>query len=177
MNIAQLYHQRCKPEGDFPDIWQHLPTLAFYAERVRHITEIGTRTGNSTVGFLYGLCVGGGCMVSYDIAPQEFFPPHIPDVVWQFRRENSQADSFRISPTELLFIDGDHSYLAVKQDLRQAQYALRYLIMHDTDPAHDERFGDGVVPAMQEFLAEHPEWKIVERSNECNGLTVMKRVG
>lgn len=176
MNIEDLYKQRCGKDIEFADLWYHMPTLYNYAMGVCHITEIGTRTGNSTTAFLNGLSDGlGGCMVSYDIAPQQFFPPPIKNVVWSFRQQDSQKPDFKISPTELLFIDGDHKYPSVVRDLQQHQNVLKYIIMHDTDPEHDRKHNDGVYRAMCDFLKANTEWGMIYHTNECNGLTVLAR--
>jgi Methyltransferase domain len=34
----------------------------------------------------------------------------------------------------------------------------------------------GLRPAVEEFLASHPEWRLRERFTNCNGLTVLERV-
>jgi len=42
----------------------------------------------------------------------------------------------------------------------------------------DEWVGDGkgLWPAVEEFINEHPEWKIKERFTNNNGLTILERV-
>lgn len=175
MNIQELFNERCKRPEVHDDIWEHLPTLARYASMCRHVTEIGTRTGNSTTALLLGLSTNGGTMHSYDIANQQFFPPEIPKVTWQFHQQDTHAEGFKIGLTHLLFIDGCHKYESVKADLRQAESVSRFIIMHDTLPERDERYGDGVCRAMMEFLASSP-WAIKESFANCNGLTVLERI-
>lgn len=175
MTIQELFNERCKSTVEYADIWEHLPTLARYASQCRHVTEIGTRTGNSTTGFLLGLSANGGDLHSYDIAPQKFFPPEIPRVNWHFHQQNTHLPDFNIGLTHLLFIDGCHKYESVKADLRHAQSASRYVILHDTCPERDAKYGDGVCKAMMEFLATSP-WLIKESFPNCNGLTVLERV-
>jgi hypothetical protein len=175
MNIRELYAERCQKPSSYDDIWEHLPTLKRYAEQAKHITEIGTRTGNSTTGLLMGLSVWGGEMHSYDISPQRFTPPEITGVSWFFHQQDTHLPDFRIAPTELLFIDGCHKYESVKADLRQAEYVSRFILLHDTLQSRDDKFGDGVVPAMMEFLSVSP-FKIRESFTNCNGLTVLERI-
>jgi hypothetical protein len=114
-------------------------------------------------------------MHSYDIREQEFHPPAIDNVVWQFHQGDSHAIDFKVEPCDLLFIDGCHKYDSVKADLRQAAQTARFIIMHDTSEERDKVYGDGVCRAMREFLKENPIWEIVERHINCNGLTVMER--
>lgn len=178
MTIDELYEQRWKhPERTpHPDIFEHLPTLARYAEKVRHITEIGTRTGNSTTGFLMGLAKNGGVMHSYDRDNKAFDAPEIPGVAWHFHQCNTHTHDFQPEPTELLFIDGDHSYAGVCMDLRVANLASHYIIMHDTSEAWTAQGGWGVFNGLKDFLARNGNWRIAEHFDNCNGLTVIERL-
>ncbi len=175
MNIEALYAERSRQSVQFNDIWEHMGTLRAYASKVNTICEIGLRSGNSTTAFLAGLAGKDAAMVSYDIDKQHYFPPSIPGVYWRYEHANSHAPEFQIPICELLFIDGCHKYESVKADLRQAQQAMRFIIMHDTSPERDAEFGDGVCKALDEFLAEHSEWSILERFENNNGLTVLGR--
>src|SRR5262249_32635606 len=48
--LADLYRNACNTAGD---IHEHLPTLYLLAQRCRHVTEMGTRTGVSTIAWLF----------------------------------------------------------------------------------------------------------------------------
>ena len=177
MTIEELYKSRCRGDVQWNDIWEHMGTLRRLAAECSHITEIGTRTGNSATAFLAGLSDrGGGVLHCYDKAGQEFFPPVVAGVAFTFHQQNSHDGTCCPEPTELLFIDGCHQYNSVRQDLRHAAIAKRYVVLHDTNEERDRAFGDGVVNAMDEFLAQHSEWRIKERYINNNGLTVLERV-
>lgn len=175
MTIQELFNERCKPDVIHSDIHEHMATLARYASQCRHVTEIGTRTGNSTTALLLGLSANGGELHSYDIDEQKFFPTEIPRVKWTFTRQDTTLPDFQIGLTHLLFIDGCHKYESVKADLRQAAGASRFVILHDTLPERDEKYSDGVCRAMMEFLAASP-FVIKESFTNCNGLTVLERI-
>jgi len=49
--LEETYEFVCQ---NAPDIGDHCPTLAKYARKCDHVTEMGTRWGASTVAFLYG---------------------------------------------------------------------------------------------------------------------------
>jgi hypothetical protein len=173
MTIAELYAERCKKPEQDADIWEHLPTLRTYAEKVRHITEFGVRTGNSTTGLLMGLSRFGGEMVSYEIEGQRYHPPKIPGVTWAWH----QADTAKlesIAPTELLFIDSCHETDHVKKELRFAPLVSKYIIFHDT--ALDWPGGDRVRVARDAFLLANPEWILQCEWQNCNGLSVLERI-
>ena len=36
--------------------------------------------------------------------------------------------------------------------------------------------GRGIWPAIAEFMSTHPEWQLVERRTNNNGLTILKRI-
>jgi predicted O-methyltransferase YrrM len=54
ITLAESYAQLCQTPSD---INEHLPRLAWMAENldVKHIIELGARTGVSTTAWLYGL--------------------------------------------------------------------------------------------------------------------------
>lgn len=105
-----------------------------------------------------------------------------------------------ITPSEcdLLFVDSWHVYAQLKRELALwHRHVKKYILLHDTTV--DEWYGEsvrgnanaeeqsratgfpvreiqkGLWPAVTEFLREHPEWNIVERFTNNNGLTVLMR--
>ena len=62
MNIQEEYNKR---KSNSSDINEHLETLYKYGKESNHITEFGTRYGDSTVALLYSL---PQTMVSYDLS-------------------------------------------------------------------------------------------------------------
>jgi hypothetical protein len=104
-----------------------------------------------------------------------------------------------LEQTDLLFIDTWHVYGMLKRELeRWNTYVGKYIIMHDTTvdewagetirlkwnpkeqsektgiPIHE--ITKGLWPAIREFLASHPEWRMRERYTNNNGLTILERV-
>lgn len=173
--IHEQFFNRCMDNSS--DIFEHLPTLARYARKVRHITEFGVRKGNSTTAFLAGLSVDGGVMHSYDIEAQQFWAPKIDGVEWNFHRDNTGAEDFRIEATQLLFIDSDHEYHHIVRELRNAPLVSRYIIMHDTAQDWIPRGGSGPHTAMNDFRSKNEgKWRLLEQRENCNGLTVFERI-
>lgn len=174
--IEALFQERARPDVSHPDIWEHMVTIRRFAEKVTSVVEIGCRSGNSATALLCGLTNRGGFMHSYDIRDREFTPPEIPNVTWEYHKQDTHLPEFVIPACELLFIDGCHKYESVKADLRQARLATRFIILHDTSPERDRIFGDGVCRAMRDFLTLNPQWEIAERYPNCNGLTVLEKI-
>lgn len=102
---------------------------------------------------------------------------------------------------DLCFIDTWHVYGQLKRELAYyAPLTKKYIIMHDTtvdewggetvrnihkyDPDQQslqsgfpkEEILKGLWPAIEEFLAANPEWKLHRRWTNNNGLTVLKRM-
>jgi hypothetical protein len=98
--------------------------------------------------------------------------------------------------TDLLFIDTWHVYGQLKRELARWHPVVRkYIAMHDTevdgirgetirngwDPVKQSRatgipvdeITKGLLPAITEFLAEHPEWTMLARYRNNNGLTIL----
>ena len=104
-----------------------------------------------------------------------------------------------IEKTDLLFIDTWHVYGQLKRELgRWYPHVSKYIIMHDTTV--DAVFGEsircnldiktqstetgipideinkGLEKAIIEFLNVHTEWKIKEKFENNNGLTILERI-
>jgi hypothetical protein len=57
----------------------------------------------------------------------------------------------------------------------------RFIILHDTaifghrNEIEDGSQKQGLVPALQEFLAIHSEWEVDQLYWNCNGLTILRK--
>lgn len=100
---------------------------------------------------------------------------------------------------DLTFIDTWHVYGQLKRELDKfAPITNKYIVMHDTtvDGIHGESIRckldyktqslmsgfpedqilKGLKPAINEFLAEHPEWVVKAEYINNNGLTILERI-
>lgn len=100
---------------------------------------------------------------------------------------------------DMVFIDTWHVYGQLKRELEKFHtIANKYIVMHDTEV--DGVFGEsvrrhhdihketrdtgipldeitrGLKPAVNEFLASHPEWTMYSHYRNNNGLTILKRI-
>ena len=177
------------------DINEHLETLLKYSSGCKHITEMGTREITSTWAFLAGeptKFVGIDIYVSPNMSyAQELCKEN--DIEFEFLHKSTLEPGFVIEETDFLFIDTAHTYAQLKQELeRHGNQAKRLLGFHDTttyghvnEPpyaanAHIESAvpadsPKGLVPAIEEFLAENPHWKIREIFTHNNGVTILER--
>jgi len=176
------------------DINEHIPTLLKYGHECEHITEMGVRGIISTWAFLGS---APSIMRSYDIQNPKEWDQDINQVyetakyygVTDFKFTQANVLEIEIDPTELLFIDTWHAYKQLKSELElHGNKASKYIIMHDTTSFefHDETSyetwgdewkgtGEGLWPAVEEFLTENPHWSLHERFTNNNGLTILKR--
>lgn len=184
--ILAEYEKRC---GEYSDINQHLPTLKRYAEQCEHITEMGVRTVVSTWAFL---AARPKKLVSIDINPCPIESAKQlaleNGIDFEFIIADTGSPATEIEPTDLLFIDTWHCYDQMKKELAlHPSKARKYMIFHDTTTfaQHPEIGGypvpagfthRGIWPAIEEFLVEHPEWRLLERYTHNNGLTILERV-
>ena len=198
--LESKYNYMCQKESD---INEHLPTLYKYATECEHITECGVRTVVSSYAFANALrhkvnnklilvdLVGG---IGVDRFLGECENESVNAI---FYRESDLTCP--MEKTDLLFIDTWHVYGHLKRELhRWNTYANKYIILHDTTVDGEvgesvrqkydipkqiiesglsrEEIERGLWPAVEEFLALHPEWKLKERYTNNNGLTVLERV-
>jgi len=160
------------------DINEHLPTLAALASECHHVTEMGTRYIVSTWAFLEGL-KEGDTLIAIDYKhPREYnasldsieAEARSKGVNFIFKEENTLTNE--IEETDLLFIDTDHTYIQLKQELaRHGSKARKYLAFHDTVSCEGE-----LMPAIAEFIIDHPEWNnIFHRAENNNGCLILEK--
>jgi hypothetical protein len=158
------------------DISAHMSLLYFLARQCDSVTEFGTRECYSTSAFLLG-CDN---VTSYDIniyndiiTLQKIVPQ------WKFIQQDTTDPDFKIEPTDFLFIDSLHTYTQVKLELRQAAYVKRWLGFHDTysqgTKSLDVPGEEGIVLAINEFLAENDNWEVVYSVPFNHGLTILEK--
>lgn len=171
----EMYYRRV---CDSPsDINEHCPTLYLLAARCRDVTEMGCRTGVSTTALLRGRPKTLHC---YDIERHPEF-----DNLFrlagrtELRFHLASTLEVEINPTDLLFIDTYHVYGQLRRELElHADRVRRFIAMHDTTTFGERGEAEGtrgLWPAVEEFLAAHPEWEIAARYHHNHGLTVLER--
>ena len=187
--IEEYYIESCKTPSD---INEHLPTLKKYAEMSDHITEMGVRTVVSTFSLILGKPKK---MISIDIKhPCVFNACDRIKTVEEYSKNNNINYNFilantldiEIENTDLLFIDTLHTYEQLKKELEiHSNKVNKYIIFHDTelfsnkneviDGIQTTQRKNGLLPAIDEFLEENLNWKIIEKFVNNNGLTIMER--
>ena len=147
------------PQGT--DISDHLPTLYMLARMSSYVVEFGVRDGVSTRAIIES----GTPSLHVDIepAPFPFEKPH-----WF-----AQASSLdvRIPPTDLLFIDTEHTYEQLSRELAlHCDSVHRWIAMHDTEKFPDLR------RAIADFLETDNGWEFLTHYQNNNGMTILQRV-
>ena len=198
-DIKSVYDTLCATPSD---INEHLPTLNRYASECNVIVECGVRTAVSSYAFALALKNRDNTYL-YQIDPER--NNNVDGFQTLCSNERVQTEFIEKSDLEcdlinceLLFIDTWHIYGQLKRELARWHSSVsKYIIMHDTTV--DEWNGEtvrcnlnaelqsatfgipieeikkGLWPAISEFLVDHPEWKILERYTNNNGLTILKR--
>jgi cephalosporin hydroxylase len=186
------------------DISEHLLYLEKLTQNCESVLECGVRSVVSSWAFLNGLVKNGKgkTLHSCDLDRSE----NINELETACRENNVTFVFHKCSDLDLphktydmVFIDTWHIYGHLKRELAKFHgMALKYIVMHDTeidgingetircrwDPYRqsDEtgipiiEIMRGLQPAIDEFLVEHPEWKLKERFTHNNGLTVLERI-
>ena len=170
------------------DIHRHLPILKEYAEKCNSVLEIGLGFGNSSLAFLEG-----NIKTLYTIEIDKNWGLETIVDLKQIATEKQidyqiiYGDSANVKPDrrfDMLFVDGNHSYLAVKKELEiYPKYINKYIGFHDvvtfgyrdmviTPNNHKQ----GINWAIDEFLQDNPEWVIDYTSIFNNGLLILKKI-
>lgn len=178
------------------NINEHIPTLYEYAKECEHIVEMGTGAYPvSSWGFLRAKPKK---FITIDAGDPQLISEakkiaQANDIDFEFIKADTGHPDLDIEETDLLFIDTWHTYDQLKQEFKlHAHKAKKYIVLHDTTTFgdKDEGYGApyypdlhvqpksqrGVWPAVEEFLAENNDWRLVIRYTNNNGLTILKRV-
>lgn len=188
---------------DWSDIHEHVPILRDIAKQCESAVELGVRSMNSTWGILLGLSENSLQFHSYIGIDLENPPENMLNLAkkltseigisFQFWQANDM--NINIPVSDMLFIDTLHTYCHLTYELEKFSSKIKkFIVMHDTsDPwgSNDDPWysGDhseypswidfnkrGLWPAVEDFLARHPEWTLKERRLNCFGLTILERV-
>ena len=187
MTVQQHYEQALAEAYNFREFMELLKS---YAQQCYSVTEFGVHKGNSTWALLAG---GPWKMTSYDIAIQEesghgafastveAAREAVAGSHKEFRFICGDSAKVDIEETDLLFIDSLHTFDHLTAELtRHHKKVNRFIILHDTTTfgSIDETMIEGTLglwPAVERFLAEHPEWILRERLTIHDGLTILER--
>jgi predicted O-methyltransferase YrrM len=180
-SLASLYEQQCATPSD---IYLHLPRFVemVKAGNATKVIELGTRTGVSTIAFLYALEQTGGHLWSVDIDAK---PPIGDYPHWTFIQGDDESDEVlsQLPPNvDILFLDTSHHYEHTLRELRLYRSQVKsggLIVCHDTElpvpegaPATDPVYP--VKRAIEQFIAETGfRWINVP---ECWGLGIIEVV-
>lgn len=178
MQTEEKYQELCNTPSD---IYMHLPKLREYAEKCKHVTEMGMRTGVSTYALL---SAKPRKLVSYDI-------DDCPESINVYRQAEKDGVIFtfiqasvlevEIEPTEMLFIDTFHTGTQCANELRMhADKVSKYIAFHDVEifwqNGEDGNKEGGLKYAIEPFMEAHKEWKEIYRTDVNNGLLILERI-
>ena len=163
------------------DIFEHLPTFVrLVRERnALHVLELGTRTGVSTVAWLYALRETGGRLTSVDIDER---PPIGDYPHWTFVQGDDMDPAVfaDLEPADIVFLDTSHHFEHTLRELNLYRHLVKpggLIVCHDTELARPEGSPRSDPPfpvrtAIERFCeAEGLSWSNDQR---CWGLGVIE---
>ena len=182
--IEKIYNDHFQLKSD---INEHLPILKKYGEKCSHITEMGIRKIVSTWAFVFSKPKNLICIdikhPSYFGATEKFNQLVDECILNNINFKFIQADTLKINieNTDLLFIDTLHNYEQIKIELlKHNKNVNKFIIFHDTvsfGTKNETGHGKGILLAINEFLDENKNWKIIEDLKNNNGLMVLEKTG
>jgi predicted O-methyltransferase YrrM len=161
--LERLYREQCATPSD---IYMHLPRMVEIVESLnaRHVIELGTRTGVSTLAWLHALRGTQGRLTSVDIDGR---PPIGEYDHWTFIQGDDLVVAADLEPADVVFIDTSHTLAQTRQELNVYRWLVKpggVMCLHDTELRHpeDSPRSDPPFPvkvAVEEFVAENGfEW-------------------
>lgn len=199
--IKKKYELLCEKKSD---INEHLPTLFKYASNCESAIECGVRRCVSSWALLYGILNNKKekkQLLLNDISPCNIdeLLNLASGLDIEIQSEWISNIDLNLSQNyDMVFIDTWHVYGQLKRELSKfGKITNKYIVMHDTtiDEIHSESVRNkhdisqkmkefqfsydevtiGLKKAIDEFLLENPEWKLLEKFTNNNGLTILER--
>jgi len=199
--IKKKYELLCEKKSD---INEHLPTLFKYASNCESAIECGVRRCVSSWALLYGILNNKKekkQLLLNDIYPCNIdeLLNLASGLDIEIQSEWISNIDLNLSQNyDMVFIDTWHVYGQLKRELSKfGKITNKYIVMHDTtiDEIHSESVRNkhdisqkmkefqfsydevtiGLKKAIDEFLLENPEWKLLEKFTNNNGLTILER--
>lgn len=137
MTLEDEYAKRCAEPSDIVD---HLPRFVqmVVTRDAKHVVELGTRSGVSTIAWLYGLEQTGGRLTSVDLEPAPPIGdwPHWKHLVGD---DLNPAVISSIAPADIVFIDTSHEFNHTLNELRSYRFVVKpggLIVLHDTELEH-----------------------------------------
>jgi len=199
--IKNKYNTLCNESSD---INEHLPTLFKYASECESIIELGVRGCVSSWAFVYGLLNNNkqnkklllNDIEKCNIDELLHYTKNLDiDVNYEWKND---LDLIIYENVDLVFIDTWHIYGQLIRELNKfSKVTNKYIIMHDTEV--DKIYGEtirsgwnaykqsqeygypleeincGLQVAIDEFLKENIDWILLEKFENNNGLTILKK--
>jgi hypothetical protein len=151
------------------DINEHLETICDYASKCDHVTEFGTREGNTTLALLNSTAQ---TVICYDIDQCSRFSSGLLRRMGYGKKmvlHKMDILDKDIEETDMLFIDTIHTKERFEQELkRHAPKVRKYIIRHDTHLFPD-------LMKVIDDLVETGQWEVIEHRTNNHGLTVLGR--
>ena len=199
--LKNIFISKCDTESD---INEHLPTLYEYATQCESILECGVRGCVSSFAFAYGILNNNkpikrltlNDIIECNIETLVNIIKYT-DIKLDFQWKNDLELEI-IENYDMVFIDTLHVYGQLIRELNKfGKVTNKYIIMHDTTV--DEVYGEiirasydanlysnmtgfplheincGLGKAIDEFLLNNPEWKLLKKYTNNNGLTILEK--
>lgn len=177
LDLEVEYHRLCTEPSD---INEHLSTFVTLVDELdaRHVIELGTRTGVSTIAWLHALTATGGRLTSVDIDERPDIGKHDH---WTFIQGDDldPAVLAQLDPADIVFIDTSHLYDHTLAELNVYRWLVRpggVIVLHDTELRQPigapSRPPYPVKAAINEFCEQHGiDWMNVPY---CWGLGIVR---
>ena len=174
-SVAELFAAARTGPSDFHE---HADTLRELAAACAHVTELSHWYKSADAALAHG--VGTGTFVSVCPGAKPSWPHLRAEMGDRFKAvESAPAKLSEIDETDLLFIDTDHTAIAL-MPLLEAHHerVAKYLVIHCTDTygeSGDQANSPGVMHALRAFCLKHPEWVVKRHDRNNHGLMVLSR--
>jgi hypothetical protein len=199
--IAEKYEYYSNNQDSYTSV--HLPLISELVSECSTVTEIGVKSLGLTWGILNGLKNAQASTNYLSIGTKAPRSINELELAKALANENGIDYTFwkandlfiQIEPTEILLLDTLQTYCHLTYELETfAKNVGKHICVFHTSktidvddplytgdyseyPAAYDKTKRGVMLALHDFLALHPEWKLLENHNHNQGLVILTRCG
>lgn len=176
-NIAKKFIPKNPVEEkmvSYSDTWQHIPTLYLLCmlKKPKVILELGCRTGNTTLPFLYATKQYGGHVYSVDIETWPELKNLLDDKkdlkqFWTFTESDDLSLKWDL-PIDFLFLDTTHTYEHTLNELKKYEPLVKAggtIVFHDI-------FMTEISNAISDYFGDRKDFHYLRYFNN-NGLGII----
>jgi hypothetical protein len=156
---------------------EHLDIIFQYAKKCINGVELGFGQGRASFALLMGLEKLYSVDTYHEPNIKNMLVDYFGDKLTTIESETYNFEEY--DSVDLLLVDSIHTYEQVRKELKAHSSKIKkYIMFHDTVSfgTLGEDGHEGIVKAIDEFLRENKDWKIIYEVSNNHGFMILEKI-